>query len=74
MTNAENTADVLISNWSLATGTRPGAREVVNGLDGRRLTPGVHQSGAGAACGTCSTGRSDASTSIGCPSGAAQTC
>ena len=28
MTNKENTADVPISNWTLATGTKPGAREV----------------------------------------------
>ena len=28
MTNEDNTADVRISNWTLATGTKPGAREV----------------------------------------------
>ena len=28
MTNQENTADVPISSWTLATGTKPGAREV----------------------------------------------
>ena len=28
MTNEDNTADVRISNWTLATGTKPGARYV----------------------------------------------
>ena len=28
MTNEHNTADVQISNWTLATGTTPGARHV----------------------------------------------
>jgi hypothetical protein len=28
MNNEDNTADVRISNWTLATGTKPGAREV----------------------------------------------
>lgn len=28
MANEDNTADVRISNWTLATGTKPGAREV----------------------------------------------
>ena len=28
MTNEDNTADVRNSNWTLATGTKPGAREV----------------------------------------------
>jgi hypothetical protein len=28
MTNEDNTADVPISNWTLATGTKPGARYV----------------------------------------------
>jgi hypothetical protein len=28
MTNEHNTTDVPISNWTLATGTRPGARYV----------------------------------------------
>ena len=28
MANEQNTADVRISNWTLATGTKPGAREV----------------------------------------------
>ncbi len=28
MTNEENAADVRISNWTLATGTMPGARYV----------------------------------------------
>ena len=28
MTNEENAADVRVSNWTLATGTKPGAREV----------------------------------------------
>jgi hypothetical protein len=28
MTNEENAADVRISNWTLATGTKPGVREV----------------------------------------------
>ena len=28
MTNEDNTADVRVSNWTLATGTKPGAREV----------------------------------------------
>ena len=28
MTNEDNTADVRISNWTLATGTKPGARDV----------------------------------------------
>ena len=28
MTNEENTAGVPISDWTLATGTKPGAREV----------------------------------------------
>ena len=28
MTNEGNTTDVRISNWTLATGTKPGAREV----------------------------------------------
>jgi hypothetical protein len=28
MTNEDTTADVPISNWTLATGTKPGAREV----------------------------------------------
>jgi hypothetical protein len=28
MTNENNTADVRISNWTLATGMKPGAREV----------------------------------------------
>jgi hypothetical protein len=28
MTNEENITDVRISNWTLATGTKPGAREV----------------------------------------------
>ena len=27
MTNENNTADVRVSNWTLATGTKPGARE-----------------------------------------------
>ena len=28
MTNENNAADVRVSNWTLATGTKPGAREV----------------------------------------------
>ena len=28
MTNEDNTTDVPISNWTLATGTKPGARYV----------------------------------------------
>jgi hypothetical protein len=28
MTNEDTTADVPISNWTLATGTKPGARDV----------------------------------------------
>ena len=28
MTNEDNTTDVPTSNWTLATGTKPGAREV----------------------------------------------
>jgi hypothetical protein len=28
MTNEDNTTDVPISNWTLATGTKPGARDV----------------------------------------------
>ena len=28
MTNEDNTADARISNWTLATGSKPGAREV----------------------------------------------
>jgi hypothetical protein len=28
MTNEHNTTDVPISNWTLATGTKPGARDV----------------------------------------------
>ena len=28
MTNEDNTADVRVSNWTLATGTTPGARDV----------------------------------------------
>ena len=28
MTNEDTTADVPTSNWTLATGTKPGAREV----------------------------------------------
>ena len=28
MTNEDNAADVRISNWTLATGTKPGARDV----------------------------------------------
>ena len=28
MTNEDNTANVPISNWTLATGTKPGARYV----------------------------------------------
>jgi hypothetical protein len=28
MNNEDNTADVRISNWTLATGTKPGARDV----------------------------------------------
>jgi hypothetical protein len=28
MTNGDNTTDVPISNWTLATGTKPGARYV----------------------------------------------
>ena len=28
MTNDDTLADVAISNWTLATGTKPGAREV----------------------------------------------
>jgi hypothetical protein len=28
MTNEETTADVPVSNWTLATGTKPSAREV----------------------------------------------
>jgi len=28
MTNEDTTAEVPISNWTLATGTKPGAREV----------------------------------------------
>ena len=28
MTNEHNTTDVRISNWTLATGTKPGARDV----------------------------------------------
>jgi hypothetical protein len=28
MTNEDNATDVWISNWTLATGTKPGAREV----------------------------------------------
>jgi hypothetical protein len=28
MTNEDNTANVRVSNWTLATGTKPGAREV----------------------------------------------
>jgi hypothetical protein len=28
MTNEDTTADVRISNWTLATGTKPGARDV----------------------------------------------
>ena len=28
MTNEDNTTDVRVSNWTLATGTKPGAREV----------------------------------------------
>ena len=28
MTNEDNVANVPISNWTLATGTKPGAREV----------------------------------------------
>jgi len=28
MTNEDNTADARISNWTLATGTKPGARYV----------------------------------------------
>jgi hypothetical protein len=46
---------------------------VVNGLDGRRLTPASINRTLGC-CGTCSTGPSDASTSIGRRSGAAAKC
>ena len=28
MKNEDNTTDVRISNWTLATGTKPGARDV----------------------------------------------
>ena len=34
MTNEHNTTDVPISNWTLATGTKPGARYVYRHLPG----------------------------------------
>ncbi len=37
MTNEDTTADVPISNWTLATGTKPGARGVYSPRPGARL-------------------------------------
>jgi hypothetical protein len=42
MTNEDNTTDVPISNWTLATGTKPGARYVYSppiGSTARHVEP-----------------------------------
>jgi len=40
MNNEDNTADVPVSNWTLATGTKPGARDVYSPPNRKTTAPG----------------------------------